>query len=235
MFASILQYETNNPSGRMNIFNPSPFDSDRGLYDKFRVQRVDGADAPGGKHEGCEYFVLDVTHDPHAQAALMAYAQSCKLTHPKLSADLMARIDGPKIEVERDALLKIGPVIDRVSAGPVAVFDVMVNEKIASVVMVEGNELKLKSGDLLYAAPVSAAPAAPKNIETIRLGGRCEKHPLNIKPCAECARLAVLKEQGLCPDCDGKGEQGGQFCGGYWKCESCGGTGKFNVEESQGQ
>ena len=32
---------------------------------------------------------------------------------------------------------------------------------------------------------------------------------------------------GACADCDGEGEQGGQFCGGYWKCLTCGGTGKF--------
>lgn len=30
---------------------------------------------------------------------------------------------------------------------------------------------------------------------------------------------------GACTDCDGEGEQGGQFCG-YWPCETCGGTGK---------
>jgi hypothetical protein len=32
---------------------------------------------------------------------------------------------------------------------------------------------------------------------------------------------------GACSDCDGEGEQGGQFCGGSWKCLTCGGTGKF--------
>ena len=31
---------------------------------------------------------------------------------------------------------------------------------------------------------------------------------------------------GACPSCYGEGEQGGQFCGGFWPCESCGGTGK---------
>lgn len=28
-----------------------------------------------------------------------------------------------------------------------------------------------------------------------------------------------------CLDCEGTGEQGGQFCGGYWVCCTCGGTG----------
>ncbi|WP_186215998.1 hypothetical protein [Burkholderia gladioli] len=47
--------------------------------------------APGGKHHGCEYFVLDLQHDVHAGAALAAYARSCSTTHPALSADLLAR------------------------------------------------------------------------------------------------------------------------------------------------
>lgn len=35
----------------------------RGLHNKFTVTRNDGKDAEGEKHEGCEYFVLDLTHD----------------------------------------------------------------------------------------------------------------------------------------------------------------------------
>ncbi|WP_336816822.1 hypothetical protein [Burkholderia gladioli] len=63
----------------------------RGLYRKFDVRRLDGSSAPGGKHHGCEYFVLDLQHDAHAGAALAAYARSCSTTHPALSADLLAR------------------------------------------------------------------------------------------------------------------------------------------------
>jgi len=61
----------------------------RGLIAKFRVQRVDGSDAPGGKHDGCGYFVLDLTHDRHAIPALRAYAEDCAEERPALSADLM--------------------------------------------------------------------------------------------------------------------------------------------------
>lgn len=63
----------------------------QGLFRKFDVTRVDGSSAPGGKHHGCEYFVLDVDHDPHAKAALQAYAVACAQSHPQLSADLIAR------------------------------------------------------------------------------------------------------------------------------------------------
>jgi hypothetical protein len=53
-------------------------DRSRGLIGKFAVARVDGSDAPGGRHEGCRYFVLDMTHDRHAIPALRAYAESCE-------------------------------------------------------------------------------------------------------------------------------------------------------------
>ena len=47
-------------------------DKNRGLYEKFTVHRNDGSDAIGGKHNGCEYFVLDLTQDRHPTAGLLA-------------------------------------------------------------------------------------------------------------------------------------------------------------------
>lgn len=58
-----------------------------GLYNKFNVTRTDG---PGGKHDGCRYFVLDLNHDPFARAALIAYADACEGRCPELAADLRA-------------------------------------------------------------------------------------------------------------------------------------------------
>lgn len=63
----------------------------QGLFRKFNVSRVDGSDRPGGKHHGCDYFVLDVTHDKHAKAALRAYADAVEPTHPVLAADMRKR------------------------------------------------------------------------------------------------------------------------------------------------
>lgn len=37
----------------------------------------------------------------------------------------------------------------------------------------------------------------------------------------------VYKDKGICPECQGEGEQGGQFTGGTWQCETCNGTGKY--------
>lgn len=63
-------------------------DTTKGLYGKFIVRRTDGRDMPGEKHEGCEYFVLDLNHDKHAYMALRAYATSCRDEYPLLSDDL---------------------------------------------------------------------------------------------------------------------------------------------------
>lgn len=67
-------------------------DKSRGLYNKFRIQRADGSHKFGGKHHGCQYFVLDLTHDKHAKAALLAYAESCKDEYPFLSHDLLCQL-----------------------------------------------------------------------------------------------------------------------------------------------
>lgn len=67
----------------------------RGLYPKFsRVERADGGHLPGRKHFGCEYFVLDLSHDPFAIPALKAYAAACAKTFPKLAEDLLGKSRG---------------------------------------------------------------------------------------------------------------------------------------------
>ena len=68
-------------------------DQTRGLYNKFKVERTDGTSAPGGKHEDCEYFVLDMDHDEHARAAIEGYVRSLEASeeYPKLAADLRYR------------------------------------------------------------------------------------------------------------------------------------------------
>lgn len=64
-----------------------------GLYRKFTVQRTDGRDAPGGDREGAEYFVLDLTNDPFAKAAIAAYIEACASDggYDELVADLSER------------------------------------------------------------------------------------------------------------------------------------------------
>lgn len=65
-------------------------DRQRGLYNKYTVTRNDGSSGPSGKHEHCSYYVLDLTHDTHAKAALLAYAASCEKEFPSLASDLRA-------------------------------------------------------------------------------------------------------------------------------------------------
>lgn len=69
-------------------------DPKRGLYGKFEIVRADGKSAPGQKHDGCLYFVLDLDHDAHAVAALEAYARSCEADYPLLAKDLRALLAG---------------------------------------------------------------------------------------------------------------------------------------------
>jgi len=60
-----------------------------GLFHKFDVSRVDGSSEPGGKHEHCNYFVLDINCDPYAVSALLKYAYSCKAEYPLLADELV--------------------------------------------------------------------------------------------------------------------------------------------------
>jgi hypothetical protein len=63
-----------------------------GLYKKFNVERVDGSSGPGGKHENCEYFVLDIKHDKFAIPAMAAYADACEYEYPELAEDIWNKI-----------------------------------------------------------------------------------------------------------------------------------------------
>lgn len=67
--------------------------ADMGLYRKFHVERVDGRDKPGGDRENADYFVLDMANDPHAVAAIYAYAKSCSKEYPQLAGDILDRIE----------------------------------------------------------------------------------------------------------------------------------------------
>lgn len=71
-------------------------DERRGLYGKYIIQRADGSDASGGKHAGCQYFVLDLTHDNYALPALREYARWCRGQFPLLADDLDALRTGNK-------------------------------------------------------------------------------------------------------------------------------------------
>lgn len=68
-------------------------DKTRGMFHKFNVSRTDGSSDIGGKHEGCSYFVLDLTHDPYAIPAIKAYADICDSDYPLLARDLRAAIN----------------------------------------------------------------------------------------------------------------------------------------------
>ena len=66
------------------------------IYNKFRVERIDGQSEPGQKHATCRYFVLDLDCDHYAGPALMAYADACENTHPQLAEDIRKTCPIPK-------------------------------------------------------------------------------------------------------------------------------------------
>jgi hypothetical protein len=59
-----------------------------GLYEKFKVERLDGSTAPGKKHAGCRFFVLDLEHDAFAPMTIWHYAHLCAGEFPALAEDL---------------------------------------------------------------------------------------------------------------------------------------------------
>lgn len=75
-------------AARADALNRDSAKRNTGVYRKFFVHRCDGTDQPGKKHADCQYFVIDVTHDEFAPAALKAYAKACAKKYPQLSKDL---------------------------------------------------------------------------------------------------------------------------------------------------
>jgi hypothetical protein len=70
-------------------------DTERGLYAKYRVQKIiRGKDQRGEEVENLlpvktEYFVLKAG-DPYAPIALLHYAEACEQTYPQLARELKA-------------------------------------------------------------------------------------------------------------------------------------------------
>jgi len=90
--------------------DPNKPAEEQGLFNKFIVMRTDGKDAPGEKHHGCAYFVLDLDHDRHAPAAMRAYASACSETHPALAADLVAKFGKPKLDDSEQYRLQMAAI-----------------------------------------------------------------------------------------------------------------------------
>lgn len=69
-------------------------DPEKGFYQKFVVNRVDGRDRKmGDKHYACQYLVIDMDHDPFGLPAIRAYADACENEYPTLARDLRAHAD----------------------------------------------------------------------------------------------------------------------------------------------
>lgn len=69
-----------------------------GVYRKYEVRRLND---PAGKHDACDYYVLDWKHDPFAIPAALAYANACEAQFPQLASDLREQA---RLTAERRAL-----------------------------------------------------------------------------------------------------------------------------------
>ena len=96
-------------------------DPAKGIYRKFDVKRTDGSSEPGGKHENCAYFVLDLEHDEFAIPALKAYAKACAKSHPELADDIATIMAAERAPCGcREATCPHGPVFGPASASEMA-------------------------------------------------------------------------------------------------------------------
>jgi len=91
---------------------PAPEEEEKGqagLYEKYKIERTDGRSAPGEDHDGCEYFVLDLSHDPFAIGAINAYAAACESECPELARDLLKMLQ-PEPAADEGCCLAFGCV-----------------------------------------------------------------------------------------------------------------------------
>ncbi|WP_186137379.1 hypothetical protein [Burkholderia gladioli] len=60
---------------------------------RYEARVADGSATPATSIRKTEFFVLDLTNDPHAPAAMVAYARACAAMRPQLAVDMLARFD----------------------------------------------------------------------------------------------------------------------------------------------
>lgn len=72
----------------------------RGLYPKFRVERLDGRDLWDGDRADADYFVLDLDYDDPRSVipAIKQYARGCAEKYPALSQDLLRKVHAIKTD-----------------------------------------------------------------------------------------------------------------------------------------
>jgi len=98
------------PNGDATDVTPAARPEPAGLYRKFTVERTNGSSGPGGKHEHCDYFVLDWAHDKFAVAATLAYAKACEAEYPDLARDLRERAGMAVAHAEPARKVPMNPV-----------------------------------------------------------------------------------------------------------------------------
>ena len=75
-------------------------ESNRGLFNKYKIERIDGK--PG--RENCQYFVVDVCHDPYAHAAIRGYIDALPDEFAMLKADLEKLLEGGRFNSKTETV-----------------------------------------------------------------------------------------------------------------------------------
>lgn len=83
-----MNFHASSPKFTFTI-NRSEIVDKRGIYGKYRVEKSDGSPVD----PKAIYFTLRLDTDPHARAAVRAYAASCQAENPDLATDLLKLLE----------------------------------------------------------------------------------------------------------------------------------------------
>jgi len=172
-----------------------------GLYRKFVVERTNGSSGPGGKHEHCDYFVLDWMHDKFAIPAALAYAKACEAEYPELARDLRDRAGAAVAHTEPARKVPLNPAprpVEQVRSGRGGLLDDM------AVMLAGAATLMSDEAATCGQAETWCRLAAELLAQYDRRRDRCNPRPVERCSCDESLRYKAALEHLLAAVRDGR-------------------------------
>lgn len=96
----LLKLLVDNPKPELKPSDPAVPREAQGLVHKYHITRVDQSE----QHPDCEYFVMDLTHDPYSVPAMVIYALAAGVEYPQLKDDILARYNAALPPIRPTAL-----------------------------------------------------------------------------------------------------------------------------------
>lgn len=128
------------------------------MYMKYHVTRVDNSDLPGGKHDGCPLFVLDLRHDPHARIAATRWAQSASASGKRgVAADLIELVGQETPRLTADSLVVAEPPTQIVFSPDLAPIKELPEERCGQTQPHIGHEWRNVPFDLVWCVGVRSS------------------------------------------------------------------------------